>query len=251
MQAPKAAELIASHLRRQIVRGELPIGGTLPPEAQLIEEFNVSRPTLREAFRILESETLIHVRRGSRGGAQVTRPQLSVAAKYFGLLLQLQGTTIGDVYDARTAMEPECVRLLAVRRTKADLVDLGNAIKELRAVVDAGAEAVPNPALWSRLTYGFHELIVERCGNQTLTLQSAIMQDIVRTHMDQSVAAGFGERQNPIRFQRALAAFSKLAELIEAKDKDAAARHWSLHMKAVRKYLVGTKQETPVVDLFT
>ena len=81
VRAPKTAELIAGRLRRQIVRGELKEGDTLPPELALMGQFGVSRPTLREAFRILETESLICVRRGARGGAQVTAPELSVAAR--------------------------------------------------------------------------------------------------------------------------------------------------------------------------
>ena len=65
LRAPKTGELIATYLRRQIVRGELRPGETLPAESQLMEQFSVSRPTLREAFHILEAETLISVRRGS------------------------------------------------------------------------------------------------------------------------------------------------------------------------------------------
>ena len=101
VRAPKTGELIAAHLRRRIVRGELRAGETLPAESQLMEQFGVSRPTLREAFRILEAETLISVRRGSRGGARVVAPDTSVAARYVGLLLQMQGATINDVYEAR------------------------------------------------------------------------------------------------------------------------------------------------------
>ena len=51
----KAAELIADHLRKQIVRGQLRDGARLPSEAELIRHFGVSRPTLREAFRVLEA----------------------------------------------------------------------------------------------------------------------------------------------------------------------------------------------------
>src|SRR5215218_6683547 len=120
VRAPKTAELIATHIRRQIVRGELKEGDTLPPEVRLMEQFGVSRPTLREAFRILETESLISVRRGSRGGAQVMAPDLSVAARYVGLLLQLQGATIVDVYEARMVLEPVCARLLAECRTEQD-----------------------------------------------------------------------------------------------------------------------------------
>jgi len=74
-------ELIATHLRRRILRGEIAAGDTLPPEVELMAQFGVSRSTLRETFRILETESLISVWRGSRGGAQVTSPELSVAAR--------------------------------------------------------------------------------------------------------------------------------------------------------------------------
>src|SRR5882724_6891973 len=124
VRAPKTGELIATRLRRQIVRGELKPGETLPAEGQLMEQYGVSRPTLREAFRILEAETLISVRRGSRGGARVVAPDASVAARYVGLLLQIQGATINDVYEARMISEPPCARLLALHRTDEDLEKL-------------------------------------------------------------------------------------------------------------------------------
>jgi GntR family transcriptional regulator, transcriptional repressor for pyruvate dehydrogenase complex len=93
VRAPKTSELIAARLRRQIVRGAVRPGEKLPPETELMEQFGVSRPTIREAFRILETERLIVVRPGSRGGAQVVAPDPAVAARYVGLLLQLQGAT--------------------------------------------------------------------------------------------------------------------------------------------------------------
>src|SRR5215213_3912271 len=105
VRVPKTAELVASHLRRQIVRGELKEGDALPPESALMEHFGVSRPTLREAFRVLESEALISVRRGARGGARVHAPDGDVAARYAGLVLQFRGATLEDVYGARKAIE--------------------------------------------------------------------------------------------------------------------------------------------------
>src|ERR1700758_2004663 len=70
LREPKMADRVAAVLRRMFVRGEIPEGTMLPPESELMERFGVSRPTLREAFRVLESESLIQVHRGVRGGAQ-------------------------------------------------------------------------------------------------------------------------------------------------------------------------------------
>ena len=107
------ADLLATHLRARILRGEFKPGDTLPPETDLMADLQVSRPTLREALRILETESLISVHRGARGGARVLKPDLSVAARYVGLVLQVENTTIVDVYQTRLVLEPACARLLA------------------------------------------------------------------------------------------------------------------------------------------
>lgn len=252
VRAPKTAELIATQLRRQIVRGTLKPGETLPPEMQLMEQFGVSRPTLREAFRILETETLISVRRGSRGGAQVMYPDSSVAARHVGLLLQMQGTTIDDVYEARTISEPACARLLAANRTDQDILDLNAVIDELASAVDATGNSVPDPSLWSGLTYRFHELILERSGSKTLAVQGAVLQDIVATHLNLRVSSNFDETESPERFNRAIKAYKKLVTLVKAQDGDGAERHWRNHMEAAAKFLLkGDLHNKPVVDLFS
>ena len=105
VRVPKAGEMVAAQLRRQIVLGELKEGDQLPPESVLMEQFGVSRPTLREAFRILEAEGAIAVRRGVRGGARVQVPGISVAARHIGLLLQYRGALLSDVYEARAVLE--------------------------------------------------------------------------------------------------------------------------------------------------
>lgn len=253
MRAPKTAELIASHLRRQIVRGELSPGQTLPPEMNLMEQFGVSRPTLREAFRILETETLIGVRRGARGGAQVLEPDPMVAARHVGLLLQLQGTTIQDVYEARMVSEPYCARLLAQVRTDQDLDDLKAVLTQLETLVAGGVEATPDLSQWSGVTYRFHELILQRCGNKTLAVQGAVLADIVATHLQQSIAQGMSETQDeqPARFEKTIRSYRRLIKLVEANDGDGAEMHWRSHMEVAATYLFMFDQRNkPLVDLF-
>src|SRR6516165_5919111 len=69
----KAAERVAAELRREIITGNLRPGDRLASEKELQEQFEISRPTLREALRLLEAESLIEVVRGQYGGARVTK----------------------------------------------------------------------------------------------------------------------------------------------------------------------------------
>ena len=100
VRVPKAAELVAAQLRGQIVRGVLGEGDALPPEHELMQRFGVSRPTLREALRVLEGESLLSIQRGAHGGARIHTPDGDAAARYAGLALQFRGATVADVYRA-------------------------------------------------------------------------------------------------------------------------------------------------------
>jgi len=252
LRAPKTAELIASHLRRRIVQGELRPGETLPSESHLMEQFGVSRPTLREAFRILEAESLIGVRRGSRGGAQVLEPDPTVAARHVGLLLQIQGTTIQDVYEARMVTEPACAGMLAKVRTEQDLADLREVVDRLEELVQAGFEKVPDLATWSRTTYRFHELIMQRCGNRTLAVQGAVLADIVDTHLQRALARGLrGPNDVPDRFQKTLRSYKRLIQLVEARYSAGAEKHWRRHMEVAAEHIFQYDTTgVPLVDIF-
>jgi DNA-binding FadR family transcriptional regulator len=250
VRAPKTGELIASHLRRQIVRGELLPGETLPAEGLLMEQFGVSRPTLREAFRILEAEGLISVRRGSHGGARVIAPGTSVAARYVGVLLQMQGATINDVYEARMISEPACARLLALNHTDEDIEKLTAVVEDLAAEVNARKPLIPDPLTWSRLTYRFHELILEGCGNKTMAIQGTVLHDIVATHLRTKIAQR-DESYTTECFQWAIRSYTTFIGLIKAGNAAGVEKHWRSHMEAAAQFLLKDDLETkPVVDLF-
>ena len=96
VRIPKASVVVAERIRRAIVRGEFQPDQALPNETELMALYEVSRPIVREALRIIESESLIKVKRGAGGGARVRRPDIAVAARHTALLLQLEGATLED-----------------------------------------------------------------------------------------------------------------------------------------------------------
>lgn len=250
VRAPKTAELIADQLRTKIVRGVLKKGDALPTEVELVKQFGVSRPTLREAFRILESESLIVVRRGSRGGVLVSSPETSVAARNVGLLLQMSGATLADVYQARKVFEPAAAEMLARRATAADIADLRAAVVELAAMVDEGAEHADLDE-WSAATFRFHDLILERGGNQTVALVGAVLREIVTRHMARAVASSTDPAGIEKQFKRSIRAFTKFITIVESGTPEEAREFWASHMDwAGRSMLWGRLGNQTVIDLF-
>ena len=242
VQIPKMAEVIAARLRRQIVHGALSQDEALPSESALLNQFGVSRPTLREAFRILESESLITVRRGAHGGARVNAPDPEAAARYAGLILEYRGATLRDVYDARSVIEPGCAGLLAERRTAADITALRTSAKQANEETD--------PLKRIHLHTDFHALVVDLSKNESLTLLTGMLRHLidrvtweaVETQTEKDAAAHADEHGNR--------AHNKLIELIVAKDTLGAAALWRKHLDAAEEYVLGLGvSEKTVLDL--
>ena len=249
MRAAKTGELIASYLRGRIVRGELVEGDSLPSEVELMEQFEVSRPTLREAFRILEVESLIAIRRGSRG-ARIVAPKVDVAARYVGLLLQFSKTTLADVYEARTVVETAAAAMLAARRTEQDVADLRRCIADLEDLVETGDPATDAPA-WSTATTVFHDLVLDRSRNQTLALQSAVLREIIAMHLAIVARRATDPARSLRDFRKSVRSSRKLVDLVEAKDVEGAEKHWRAHMEAAARALLRDDlRSTTVLDLF-
>ena len=117
--------------------GELSEGDSLGHEPELVERFGVSRPSLREALRILEAEGLITVVRGVLGGVVVHEPDERMTARTAALVLQARNVSLADVYEARSLLEPTAVRVIAsLRSRRAAAAELRQLIKQQERVID-------------------------------------------------------------------------------------------------------------------
>jgi DNA-binding FadR family transcriptional regulator len=248
IRAPKTGELVAAQIRRQIVRGDLAEGDALASETELMELYGVSRPTLREAFRVLESEGLIIVRRGARGGARVRLPDVSVAGRHLGLLLQLRGTTLDDVFAARVVIEPAAARQVAERTPEQGRE---TALARLHDAVDAEAMAVDDPATFAALSARFHAMLVSVSGNDTLALLAEALDEVIVASTEHAVAQSRRLQDQQRSNRRAVSAHRKLLRLIDAGDAEGAESYWRTHMEAVRKRFADLYGVTTVVELLT
>lgn len=240
IRIPKTAEIVANEIRRMITRGQLKEGDTLQPEAQIIANFSVSRPTVREAFRILESEKLISVSRGSRGGARVHAPRAEQVARYAGYVLQSRGATYADVYQARAIIEPSSARLVAETRSK-------DAPGILREVI-ADQHAALTSERFGRAVASFHSRLIELTNNQTLIVLSGTLDGIVANFQSQVATRAEPDAKSRRNTLVGLRSQEKLVGLIEAGDGAEAEAHWRRHMEnAAKVWLHGGTGEA-VVD---
>lgn len=231
---------VADDLRAEIIDGQLDEGDSMGTEADLLSRFEVSRPTLREAMRILEAEGLISIARGVLGGVTVHRPDRRMTARAAALVLQSRSVDLSDVFDASAIIEPAAARSVALSRSHSA------AGKQLRGIITEQKRAIDDIVAFANAQVRFHEEIVTLAGNRTLTIVMEMLNEVIaRAIQDvitQSENQGVAARRSAIRSQELL------ADLIEAGDGDAAQAHWNSHMARLRRSLLGERSSS-VVDL--
>lgn len=227
--------MVAAELRERILSGRIPDGGSLPKHEDLLEEFQVSGPSVREAFRILETEGLITVRRGNVGGAVVHVPQPATAAYILGVVMQARDVGMHDVAAALQKIEPLCVAMCAARgdRKRTLLPRLKEINEQTLAAIDDAEECL-------RQTRAFHREIVDHCGNETMIL---IVNSLETLWSAQLLDWAKGERRDglPSRAARraGLEDHEEIVRLIEEGDVDKARRAAESHLQRSQRNTVG------------
>ncbi|MFC3172658.1 FadR/GntR family transcriptional regulator [Novosphingobium bradum] len=244
-QAPprvKVAERIAAELRREIVTGNLRPGDRLHPERQLQEQFNISRPTLREALRMLESESLIEVTRGQRGGACVTALNPDVLARQVGVCLQIEGVTLQDVWQCRTIMEPAAAALLTASGNRA-------AIAAMEENIAAAAAAEDDPVRYGQLTSRFSHILTEYCGNKTIHILSTLIAGIVdRQTVDVTVKTYARAGVDRMRKWN-VRSRERMVEIVRSGDAAEAQAHWHKHLEVAGEVVFSSYRAQMPIDV--
>lgn len=233
-------EQIAAELRLQIVSGELTDGTALGREPDLVARFEVSRPSLREALRILETEGLIEVVRGVRGGIFVRSPDERMTARTAAMLLRSQNVSLADVFEARYLLEPPAARAIAAgsRRRRAAVSQLASLIAREEQVLDDHTE-------FGLANHAFHEALVALAGNQTLSIVAGTLDKVLASALI-AVSRADKELTAAATRQRDLRSQVRLVEFLNAGDADGAERHWRAHMQYLARNMARAAATTLV-----
>lgn len=241
--ATRIAETVAAQLRERILRDPLP-DGMLPKQEQLMEEFGVSAPSIREALRILETEGLITIRRGRFGGAYAHRPDSASTSYALGLALQGQQTTLEDLAQAIRTFEPLSSASCATRADR-----LSTVVPLLAANLEACEEALDGPD-FTRLAREFHDLIVEYTQNSAVRLLVKSIVSLWSTQEETwayNVAAS-GSYPDIAEQRAALNSHKKIAAQIAVGDSGAAEMQSRKHLEAAQERTILRAFRDRVVD---
>lgn len=146
----------AEAIKALIVSGELASGDALPPERHLAAMLGISRPSVREALRVLTAMNVVEPRHG--GGTYVTSLDPTLLARPINFLLQVEPRTFLHLFEVRQVLEVSAARLAAPKMTD-------EMVAELERLAKDAASALKQPNRYSELDFQLHTKIVEAVGN--------------------------------------------------------------------------------------
>ncbi len=202
---------IATAIRDAIIAGRLIVDERLPSEAELAEQFSVSRPTVREALKRLAAQSLIRTQRGATGGAFVNRISFEAAQAdqitTSTLLISMNEISFVTACEARFTLERACAPLCAARRSPDHLATM-------RAEIFRQGQPGLTDEAFCASDVAFHRALVDGAGNPILSYQLAGAVEAMQPLMNMIT---FSARDRA----RIIALHTDIADAIEARDAKA------------------------------
>jgi DNA-binding FadR family transcriptional regulator len=240
----RMAEQVAAALRSRILAGGLVDGASLPKQDELVAEFGVSYPSVREALRILETEGFITVRRGNRGGAVVHAPDIGTAGYALGLTLQSMQVKAIDLGEALAVLEPLCAARCAQRKDRHETV-----VPRLRELLATSEACIDDGVAFTKASREFHDTLVGFETNATLRVVVKSLTSLWSVQEEAWAEAQASRGSYPSRSERTAAqrAHERLLESIDEGDPEEAARLAHEHLAATQRW-VGKTLKNGVID---
>ncbi|MBF0279836.1 MAG: FadR family transcriptional regulator [SAR324 cluster bacterium] len=223
VKGTRVYEEIVTEIKNLISEGKLKSGDQLPTERELSETFRVSRTSVREAFRILESQGLLEIRQG-HGTYIAPKPVESLVQPLASILLNEKDNQI-DLFEMRRLIEPQLALLAAERATPEEIAKMENILKNQEAQIARGDTGIDADKK-------FHYALAEATKN-------AMLLHVVNTIMEFLVHSRDSYLQVKERPQKSLIYHKKILSAIKERDRELAVRTMREHIEDIEKKLFG------------
>ena len=229
IKSTRIYEEIVRQIKTMITEGRLKSGDQLPPERDLAEKFLVSRTSVREALRALESLGLVEIRPGE--GTFVREVSIESLIQPLALIMLAQREAIGELFEARRLLEPLIAGLAAVRATRDDLQEMERILDEQAREIAAGRTGLAQDAQ-------FHTAIGAAAHNRAITRIAHAIMDLLAQSREESL-------NTPGRPERSHADHRRILEAIAKRTETAARQAMLDHLIAVEQLVHGAHTESP------
>lgn len=185
----------------------------LGSEDEVLERLGVSRPTLRQAVRLLEAEQLLVVRRGHGGGIWAQAPSSDGVIHSVSVFLRSRGANVLDLMDAVALVAPRCMALAAESPDVDGRAQLGKVAVQLNET----AESASGARRFAVLRLEFFNQVASLAPNPLINLYLSVANDLIATTR-QPMYLREDERRKAARF------YTRAADAIVRGDANRAER---------------------------
>jgi GntR family transcriptional regulator, transcriptional repressor for pyruvate dehydrogenase complex len=217
VKSTRIYEEIVRQIKTMIAEGRVKGGDRLPPERELAEKFVVSRTSVREALRTLESLGLIEIRAGE--GTFVRSASVEALIEPLAVVIVTQREAVRELFEARRLLEPGIAALAARRAGSEEIADMERILDEQAKEVAAGRTGIVQDA-------AFHTAIAGAAHNRAITR-------IVNTLMDLLTQSREDSLHTPGRPTRSHQDHRRILSAIQGRDADGARGAMHEHLVAV------------------
>ncbi|NEW70868.1 FadR/GntR family transcriptional regulator [Streptomyces rhizosphaericus] len=206
---------IVEQIEQAIVRGDLKPGQRLPSERELVTQFGASRPTVREALRVLESDGLVRSRPGDPNGPEILPFSSAGLTKQMTRLVQFDNVSMAELISFRMILDGSASSLAARLRSEEELSAMERTIAVMSDAIEAGYEE------FSKADVAFHEAVAVAGRNSLIEVCNQVVRGAVLALISDKVA----HADNSAALMReSLRHHQEVLEAIRAGDGRAAAR---------------------------
>lgn len=224
----RASQEIARQIQSAIISGQLEPGDKLPSERELVDIFGRSRPTVREALRILEKSGLIKIISGL--GAVVCEMDEKQVVTPLKMMLKLNQVTPLELFKFRLVTETAIVRWAAENRTNQD-------IKRMENILKLEEEYRDDWEKFHKSDMYFHESIAEAAKNSVAEIFIKVLHEMLVGTVSKAFN-NLNEEQRKAEQKLLLKEHKSIFEAIKKQDPDEAAKLFEKHITQFRKLAV-------------
>jgi GntR family transcriptional repressor for pyruvate dehydrogenase complex len=209
VKTAKVTSVIVQQIKSAILNGTMRSGDKLPSERELAERFQVSRISIREALRSLESGGLLKIRHGA--GVFVAKVDPRPMSDVLFSFLRMQNTSINELTEARTVLEPAIARLAAGKITEQELKRLEENVRATASLIGSDRD------LASIRNIEFHAMIAEATHNAVISLT---MQTLFNVLTEMTLEISDSEQRRQEISGSAVAAHNEILQALRERDPE-------------------------------